>query len=136
MAATVLTRALHSSAENKPLLAEQIAADRVLIRLINLIALASDTSFYRLIPKAVVFAKDETEIASLFQFSQRQGIPTTLPAAGSSLSGQSISDGLLSKSHAIGKTPASRPAAGRFAFNPSTACLVWRKDRPRSRLHR
>jgi D-lactate dehydrogenase len=88
MAVTVLTRASHASAEIKSLLAEQIAADRVLIYPIDLIALASDASFYRIIPKAVVFAKDETEIASLFQFSQRQGIPTTFRAAGSSLSGQ------------------------------------------------
>src|SRR6516162_4136038 len=57
MAATVVTRAPHSSAENKPLLAEQIAADPVLIHPIDLIALASDASFYRLIPKAVVLAK-------------------------------------------------------------------------------
>jgi hypothetical protein len=45
MAPTVLTRAPHSSAEIKSLLAEQIAADRVLIRSIDLIAFASDASF-------------------------------------------------------------------------------------------
>ena len=61
----------------RSILAEQIAADRVPIQSIDLIAFASDASFYRLIPKAVVLAKDETEIASLFQFSQCQGIPMT-----------------------------------------------------------
>ena len=75
MAATVLTRAPHSSAEIKSLLAEQIAADRVLIRPIDLIAFASDVSFYRLIPKAVGLAKDETEIACLFQFSSVKASP-------------------------------------------------------------
>ena len=44
-------------------------------------------SFYRLIPKAVVLAKNEEEIAQLFHFSQREGIPMTFRAAGSSLSG-------------------------------------------------
>src|ERR1035438_7518071 len=56
---------------------------------------ASDASFYRLIPKAVVQTKGLEEIKALFEFSQRAGIPMTFRAAGSSLSGQSISDGLL-----------------------------------------
>src|SRR5215472_1192529 len=93
--AAVLTPAPHSSAEIKSLLAEQIDTSRILTRPIDLIAFASDASFYRLIPKAVVLAKDEAEIARLFQFSQSAGIPMTFRAAGSSLSGQSISDGLL-----------------------------------------
>src|SRR5271165_3306337 len=95
MAATVLTSAPLSSAGIKSSLAPQIDADRILVRPIDLIAFASDASFYRLIPKAVVLAKNEEEIAKLFQFSQRVGIPMTFRAAGSSLSGQSISDGLL-----------------------------------------
>jgi D-lactate dehydrogenase len=103
----------------KSSLSSQIDADSILVRPIDLIAFASDASFYRLIPKAVVLAKDETEIASLFQFSQREGIPMTFRAAGSSLSGQSISDGLLVEVARHWKGPASRPAAGRFAFNPA-----------------
>ena len=95
MAATVLTAASASSAEIKASLSEQIDAGRILVRPIDLIAFASDASFYRLIPKAVVLAKNEDEIARLFQFSQLAGIPMTFRAAGSSLSGQSISDGLL-----------------------------------------
>ena len=93
--ASVLTSAPHSSAEIKSLLAEQLDASRILIRPIDLIAFASDASFYRLIPKAVVLAKDEQEIGNLFKFSQSIGIPMTFRAAGSSLSGQSISNGLL-----------------------------------------
>ena len=72
-----------------------IAAERVLIRPIDLIAYASDASFYRLIPKAVVQARSVEEIQALFTFSQRMQIPMTFRAAGTSLSGQSISDGLL-----------------------------------------
>lgn len=95
MAATVLTSAPLSSTGIKTSLAPQIDADRILIRPIDLIAFASDAGFYRLIPKAVILAKDEDEIAGLFQFSRRAAIPMTFRAAGSSLSGQSISDGLL-----------------------------------------
>ena len=95
MAATVLTSAPASSAEIKSSLAAQIDSGRILIRPIDLIAYASDASFYRLIPKAVVQTKGLEEIKALFEFSQRSGIPMTFRAAGSSLSGQSISDGLL-----------------------------------------
>src|SRR5271157_3970929 len=95
MAATVLTSAPATSSQIKSSLSSQIEAERILIRPIDLIAFASDASFYRLIPKAVVLAKSEDEIAKLFQFSQRAGIPMTFRAAGSSLSGQSISAGLL-----------------------------------------
>ena len=95
MAATLLTSAPQTSASIKSSLSSLIDADRILIRPIDLIAFASDASFYRLIPKAVVLAKDEPEVERLFRFSQSVGIPITFRAAGSSLSGQSISDGLL-----------------------------------------
>jgi D-lactate dehydrogenase len=95
MAATVLTSAPISSADIQSSLAAKIDTERILIRPIDLIAYASDASFYRLIPKAVVQANCLEEIRTLFEFSQRAGIPMTFRAAGSSLSGQSISDGLL-----------------------------------------
>jgi D-lactate dehydrogenase len=95
MAATVLTSVPVSSASIKTSLADHIDADGILIRPIDLIAYASDASFYRLIPKAVVQTRNLDEIKSVFEFSQREGIPMTFRAAGSSLSGQSITDGLL-----------------------------------------
>ena len=79
----------------KAFLTSIIPHDRVLIRPIDLIAFASDASFYRLIPKAVVQAASENEVEQLFDFSNKHGIPMTFRAAGTSLSGQSVSDGLL-----------------------------------------
>src|ERR1700758_3029738 len=72
-----------------------VPSDRVLIRPIELIAWASDASFYRMIPKAVVQTQSLEEIHALFAFSRQSRIPMTFRAAGTSLSGQSISDGLL-----------------------------------------
>jgi D-lactate dehydrogenase len=93
---TVAVAARPMSSEGiKAALSSVIAADRILVRPIDLIAFASDASFYRLIPKAVVQAASEQEVRELFAFSQRIGVPMTFRAAGSSLSGQSISDGLL-----------------------------------------
>ena len=48
-----------------------------------------------MIPKAVVQTQSLEEIRALFSFSRQSRIPMTFRAAGTSLSGQSISDGLL-----------------------------------------
>ena len=95
MAATVVTKPEYSSAQLSSLLGQVLDEKRVLVRPIDLIAYASDASFYRLIPKAVVQAASEQEVARLFEFSHEHGLPITFRAAGTSLSGQSISDGLL-----------------------------------------
>jgi D-lactate dehydrogenase len=68
---------------------------RILSRPIDLIAFASDASFYRLIPKAVVLAQGIDEIRALFRFSHERRIPITFRTAGTSLSGQAVTDGIL-----------------------------------------
>jgi D-lactate dehydrogenase len=85
----------YSTEQLIPMLSQIVDARRILARPIDLIAYASDASFYRLIPKAVVQAGNEQEVARLFQFSHQHSLPITFRAAGTSLSGQSISDGLL-----------------------------------------
>ncbi|WP_243301245.1 FAD-binding and (Fe-S)-binding domain-containing protein [Geothrix oryzisoli] len=72
-----------------------LGPDRVLDRPVDLIAFAADASFYRLIPKAVAFASSVEEVKSLFRLSHEAQIPMTFRAAGTSLSGQSVSDGIL-----------------------------------------
>ena len=76
-------------------LAAIVGQDRVLDRPVDLIAFASDASFYRLIPKAVAFAGSIDEVRGLFRLSHEQKVPMTFRASGTSLSGQSISDGIL-----------------------------------------
>lgn len=56
---------------------------------------ASDASFYRLIPKVVVQPENEQHIQYIFQIARSAHIPVVFRAAGSSLSGQSITDGIL-----------------------------------------
>ena len=72
-----------------------LPADRVLDRPIERIAFASDASFYRLIPRAVVLASTVDEVAGLFRFARETKVPVTLRAAGTSLSGQAVTDGVL-----------------------------------------
>ena len=59
------------------------------------IAHAHDASFYRLVPQAVVLVETAAEVRALFDLSHELTVPLTFRAAGTSLSGQSISDGLL-----------------------------------------
>jgi D-lactate dehydrogenase len=68
---------------------------RVKTSYIDLISFASDAGFYHLVPKAVVQPIDENEIISLFKFSQKYDIPLVFRTGGTSLSGQSITDGIL-----------------------------------------
>ncbi len=68
---------------------------RIKTRLIDLVSYASDAGFYRLIPKAVVQPANEDEIIALFRFSSAQNIPLVFRTGGTSLSGQSITDGIL-----------------------------------------
>jgi D-lactate dehydrogenase len=95
MATTTLAPSQVSPEEIKSALASSISSERILSRPIDRIAYASDASFYRLIPKAVVQARSVQEIQALFAYSHKENLPLTFRAAGTSLSGQSISDGLL-----------------------------------------
>jgi D-lactate dehydrogenase len=69
--------------------------ERIKLRLTDLYAYSCDAGFYSFVPKAVVFPASEEEIAKLFAISKKYKIPVTFRAAGTSLSGQSVTDGIL-----------------------------------------
>ena len=64
-------------------------------RYIDRISRASDASFYRLIPLVVVEPEREAQVAALLQVSRKHRVPVTFRAGGTSLSGQSVTDGVL-----------------------------------------
>ena len=72
-----------------------LPSSRIKTRYIDLVSYASDAGFYYLVPKAVVQPINESEIVSLFSFSQIHNIPLVFRTGGTSLSGQSITDGIL-----------------------------------------
>ncbi|MFO7713548.1 FAD-binding and (Fe-S)-binding domain-containing protein [Desulfosarcina sp.] len=59
------------------------------------LAYGTDASFYRLVPRIVVRADSEAEVVRVLKQAGRQHIPVTFRAAGTSLSGQAISDSVL-----------------------------------------
>ncbi|MEJ5225874.1 MAG: FAD-binding oxidoreductase, partial [Anaerolineales bacterium] len=68
---------------------------RIKTRLIDRVAYANDASYFRLVPQAVVQPVSVEEVRALFRFSQQQRVPMTFRAAGTSLSGQAVTDGIL-----------------------------------------
>jgi D-lactate dehydrogenase len=60
-----------------------------------LLAWGTDASFYRLVPKIVVVVEDEAEVRRVLEHCAALGTPVTFRAAGTSLSGQAVSDSVL-----------------------------------------
>ncbi|GAA1117863.1 FAD-binding and (Fe-S)-binding domain-containing protein [Arthrobacter flavus] len=68
---------------------------QVKTRAIDLHANAHDASHFLLIPQAVVVPSTAAEVGALLRASAAQGIPLTLRAGGTSLSGQAVTDSVL-----------------------------------------
>ena len=76
-------------------LTETIDQKRIFHDPLHTLAFGTDASFYRLIPKMVIRAKDENEVSLILKESSKLAIPVTFRAAGTSLSGQAITDSVL-----------------------------------------
>lgn len=72
-----------------------IDKDRIYTDELRCLAWGTDAGFYRLIPKIVIRAKDEREVSLLLKAASESAVPVTFRAAGTSLSGQSVSDSVL-----------------------------------------
>ena len=59
------------------------------------LAYGTDASFYRLTPEVIAVVESETEVQALLQVARAQGRSVTFRAAGTSLSGQAVSDSVL-----------------------------------------
>lgn len=96
-----------------------IPADRIYTDDVRTLAWGTDAGFYRLLPKVVVRTASEEEMAKVLRIASLALLPVTFRAAGTSLSGQAISDSILliagkewegyrildSKAHAIALQP-------------------------------
>ena len=72
-----------------------LPADRIYTDELRTLAWGTDASEYKLTPKAVLRASDEKEVSRVLEVASRLGLPVTFRAAGTSLSGQAISDSIL-----------------------------------------
>jgi len=72
-----------------------IPNSRVFTDPLRTLAYGTDASFYRLVPKIVIKAINENEVRDILACASIENLPVTFRAAGTSLSGQAISDSIL-----------------------------------------
>ena len=85
--------ALHSYFLNN--IRQFIDDERIYTDELRRFAWGTDAGFYRLTPQIVVRAKNEEEVSKLLKEASKSGVAVTFRAAGTSLSGQAISDSVL-----------------------------------------
>jgi D-lactate dehydrogenase len=72
-----------------------LGAEQVATRALDLVRYASDASPYRSIPAAVAIPRDIEDVVALLALARRSATPLVFRAGGTSLSGQSQTDGIL-----------------------------------------
>ena len=72
-----------------------VAKDRIYTDDLRLLAWGTDAGFYRMIPQIVIRSNNEEEVSKLLSIASKHNLPVTFRAAGTSLSGQAISDSIL-----------------------------------------
>ena len=76
-------------------LRQALPAHQVITDELRLLAYGTDASFYRLTPQVIAVIENESEAKSVLQAAKQTNTPITFRAAGTSLSGQAITDGIL-----------------------------------------
>ncbi len=72
-----------------------VSPDRIYTDDLRLLAWGTDAGFYRLVPKVVVRSRNEQEVVAILRLASEMGLPVTFRAAGTSLSGQAVTDSIL-----------------------------------------
>ena len=72
-----------------------VSADRIYTDDLRRLAWGTDAGFYREIPEIVIRSKNEEEVSRLLKLSDKYELPVTFRAAGTSLSGQAITNSIL-----------------------------------------
>jgi D-lactate dehydrogenase len=72
-----------------------LPADRLFCDPLRTLAYGTDASFYRLVPRIVARVRTLEEVRALVAAARRNGTPLTFRAAGTSLSGQAVTDSIL-----------------------------------------
>ncbi|MBN8440379.1 MAG: FAD-binding oxidoreductase [Thauera sp.] len=76
-------------------LRRRLPAERVITDELRRLAYGTDGSFYRLIPEVVAVVDSETEVRDVVDAARQHRRPVTFRAAGTSLCGQAVTDGVL-----------------------------------------
>jgi D-lactate dehydrogenase len=120
------------SPASPPPLDRQAAGERLVARLKGVIASgkmmtdplmtyawSGDASSYRLIPAAVVFINSEDDVRAVMAAARAEQLPITFRAAGTSLSGQAVTDGVLAVLGDGWRTMRIHPGADQITLGPA-----------------
>ena len=95
-----------------------IPAPRLITDPLRRLAWGSDASFYRLTPQLMVVVEDEAEVRQVLKHCADLDTPVTFRAAGTSLSGQAITDSVLVLLGMAGAASRCRPTPTASACSP------------------
>ena len=76
-------------------ISKKISIKKIFTDKLHTLAYGTDASFYRLIPKIVIKTDNAKEVQDIIELSHSMNLSITFRAAGTSLSGQAISDSIL-----------------------------------------
>jgi len=76
-------------------LKKTLPASQVITDELRRLAYGTDASFYRLTPEVIAVIESEEQARSVLEAANQAKRPVTFRAAGTSLSGQAITDGVL-----------------------------------------
>lgn len=76
-------------------LQNRLGEAQVVSKRVELEARAGDASIYRMVPRVVVSPRNADDVRSILGYCREAGLPMTFRTAGTSLSGQAVTDGVL-----------------------------------------
>ena len=76
-------------------LRQHLPDNQIIVDEIRRLAYGTDASFYRLIPEVITVIETENDLKTVLTAARQNQRPVTFRAAGTSLSGQAITDGIL-----------------------------------------
>ncbi len=76
-------------------LRQHLPENQIIVDEIRRLAYGTDASFYRLIPEVITVIETENDLKTVLTAAHQNKRPVTFRAAGTSLSGQAITDGIL-----------------------------------------
>ena len=98
--------------------------DRIYTDELRTLAWGTDAGEYRLVPRIVLRASDEGEVSRILAVTSRMGVPVTFRAAGTSLSGQAISDSVLLVAGKNWEKSCYHPEDGSVTLQPGLMAVI------------
>ena len=76
-------------------LSQHLPPEQIIVDDLRRLAYGTDASFYRLTPQVIAVVESENDVKAVLQTAKQHQTPVTFRAAGTSLSGQAITNGIL-----------------------------------------